>query len=157
MAYVHIAHDCQIGNHVILANGVQLAGHVLVDDYAIIGGMTGANQFTHVGAHAYVGGGVVIRKDVPPYVKAARDPLTYVGVNRVGLERRGFSKEAIEEISETYHFLFVQSHSTSRAIELIETKIPESAARKDILDFVCSSSIGIIKKPKEEIDENLAL
>src|ERR1700730_9125705 len=156
MAYVHIAHDCQIGNHVILANSVQLAGHVLVDDYAIIGGMTGAHQFTHEGAHAYVGGHVVIRKDVPPYVKAAREPLTYVGINKVGLERRGFSKQTIEEIFDTYHTLFVQGHSTSKAIELIDSNTTASPVIKEILDFVRSSSIGIIKKPKEEIDENLA-
>jgi UDP-N-acetylglucosamine acyltransferase len=157
MAYAHVAHDCVLGNHVILANSVQLAGHVRVDDFAIIGGMTGANQFTHVGAHAYVGGHVDIRKDVPPYSKAAREPITFVGINKVGLQRRGFSKEQIEEISNIYHILFVQGHSTSKAIELIESQLSDSVVRNEILEFVRSSANGIIKRPKEEIDENLAI
>jgi len=157
MAYAHVAHDCIIGDNVILANSVQLAGHVLVDDFAIIGGLSGAHQFTHVGAHAYVGGHGVIRKDVPPYLKAAREPLTFVGINKVGLQRRGFSKDQIEEISNIYHILFVQGHSTSKAIELIESQVSDSPVRRQILEFVRSSTIGIIKRPKEEIDENLAL
>ena len=157
MAYAHVAHDCIVGNNVILANGVQLAGHVRVDDFAIIGGLSGAHQFTHIGAHSYVAGQIVIRKDVPPYLKAARDPLTYAGVNKVGLLRRGFSKAAIEEIANIYHILFVQGHSTTKAIELIETTLPESPVRNEILGFVRSSTIGIIRKAKEEIDENLAL
>ena len=157
MAYVHIAHDCLLGNNVIIANGTQLAGHVVIDDYAIIGGLTGAHQFTHIGAHSYVAGHVLIRKDVPPYLKAARDPLTYAGVNKVGLLRRGFSKEKIEEISNIYHILFVQGHSTAKAIELIETTLPETTTRNEILEFVRNSTTGIIRKAKEEIDENLAL
>ena len=128
-----------------------------MDDFAIIGGMTGANQFTHVGAHAYVGGHVDIRKDVPPYSKAAREPITFVGINKVGLQRRGFSKEQIEEISNIYHILFVQGHSTSKAIELIESQLSDSVVRNEILEFVRSSANGIIKRPKEEIDENLAI
>jgi UDP-N-acetylglucosamine acyltransferase len=157
MAYAHVAHDCIVGNNVILANCVQLAGHVLVDDYAIIGGLTGAHQFTHVGAHAYVAGHVVIRKDVPPYVKAARDPLTFAGINKVGLSRRGFPKSTIDDITNIYHLLFVQAHSTSKAIELIESSLPDSTAKNEILEFVRASTIGIIRKAKEEIDENLAL
>ncbi len=157
MAYAHVAHDCFVGNHVILANCVQLAGHVNVDDYAIMGGLSGAHQFTRVGAHTYIAGHMMVRKDVPPYIKAAREPLTYAGVNKVGLARRGFSKTTIEEISNIYHILFVQGHSTSKAIELIETTIPESTTRNEILEFVRTSTIGIIRKAKEEIDENLAL
>ncbi len=157
MAYSHVAHDCFLGNHVILANAVQLAGHVKIDDYAIIGGLCGVHQFTHIGAHTYVAGQVVIRKDVPPFVKAARDPITFVGVNKVGLGRRGFSKEIIEQISNIYHILFVQGHSTARAIELIETELPDTEVKKAILEFIKSSRTGIIRKAKEEIDENLAL
>jgi UDP-N-acetylglucosamine acyltransferase len=157
MAYAHVAHDCIVGNNVILANGVQLAGHVLVDDFAIIGGLTGAHQFTHIGAHSYVAGHVVIRKDVPPYLKAARDPLTYAGINKVGLQRRGFSKLQIDDISNVYHILFVQGHSTSKALEMIESTLQESTVRNEILEFVRSSSLGIIRKAKEEIDENLAI
>lgn len=157
MAYAHVAHDCILGNHVILANGVQLAGHVTVDDFAIVGGLCGVQQFTHIGAHTYVAGQLLIRKDVPPFVKAARDPITYVGVNKVGLERRGFSKEAIKEIDNIYHILFVQGHSTAKALELIESTLPDSELRKLIVDFVKSSRTGIIKKSKDSIDENMAV
>jgi UDP-N-acetylglucosamine acyltransferase len=157
MAYSHVAHDCILGDHVILANAVQLAGHVTIDDYAIIGGLCGVHQFTHIGAHTYVAGQVVIRKDVPPFVKAARDPITYVGVNKVGLDRRGFSKEAIKEIDTIYHILFVQGHSTAKALEIIETTLPDSPQRKAVVDFIRSSRTGIIKKSKDAIDENMAV
>lgn len=157
MAYAHVAHDCVVGNNVILANNVQLAGHVLVDDFAIIGGLSGAHQFTHIGSHAYVAGHVVVRKDVPPYVKAAREPLTFAGINKVGLQRRGFSKAVIEEISSIYHIIFVHRHSTSKALELVETTIAESDVRNYIMKFIQSSSISIIRRAKEEIDENLAI
>ena len=157
MAYSHVAHDCILGNNVILANAVQLAGHVTIDDHAIIGGLCGVQQFIHIGPHTYVAGQLLIRKDVPPFVKAARDPNTYVGVNKVGLERRGFSKEAIKEIDDIYHTLFVQGHSTAKALELIESNMPETEIRKLIVDFVKSSRIGIIKKSKDSIDENMAV
>jgi UDP-N-acetylglucosamine acyltransferase len=157
MAYSHVAHDCMVGNHVILANGVQLAGHVIIDDYAILGGLSGIHQFIHIGAHTYVAGQVVIRKDVPPFVKAARDPITYVGVNKVGLERRGFSKEAIKEIDNIYHILFVQGHPTAKALELIESTIAPSENRQMVTDFIRSSRTGIIKKSKDAIDENMAV
>lgn len=157
MAYAHVAHDCLVGDHVILANAVQLAGHVTIDDYAIIGGLCGVHQFIHIGAHTYVAGQVVIRKDVPPFVKAARDPITYVGVNKVGLDRRGYSKEAIKEIDTIYHILFVQGHSTAKALELIETTLADSPQRKAVVDFIRSSRTGIIKKSKDAIDENMAV
>jgi UDP-N-acetylglucosamine acyltransferase len=126
MAYAHVAHDCIVGNNVILAKLRATCGQCMVDDYAIIRGLTGAHQFTHVGAHAYVAGHVVIRKDVPPYVKAARDPLTFAGINKVGLSRRGFPKSHDRRITKYYHLLFVQAHSTSKAIELIESSLPDS-------------------------------
>ena len=157
MAYVHIAHDCIVGDNVILGNAVQLAGHVNIDDYAIVGGLTGVQQFIHIGAHTYVAGQLLIRKDVPPFVKAARDPLTFVGVNKVGLERRAFSKEAIREIDNIYHILFVQGHSTVKALELIEKDVPDSDIRKQIVDFIRSARTGIIKKSNDSIDENMAV
>ncbi|HYE54522.1 MAG TPA: acyl-[acyl-carrier-protein]--UDP-N-acetylglucosamine O-acyltransferase, partial [Chitinophagaceae bacterium] len=128
-----------------------------IDDYAILGGLSGVHQFTHIGAHTYVAGQVVIRKDVPPFVKAARDPITYVGVNKVGLERRGFSKEAIKEIDNIYHILFVQGHGTAKALELIEGTLPDSEHRKMVVEFIRSSRTGIIKKSKDSIDENMAV
>jgi len=154
MAYVHVAHDCLVGNHVILANAVQLAGHVLIDDYARVGGHCGVHQFIHIGAHTYVGAQLMIRKDIPPYVKAARDPLSFVGVNSVGLTRAGYSKEAIDEISAIYHILFVEKHPVSRALELIRTNRPDTEIRRGILSFIENSKAGIIKRYAKGGDED---
>ena len=155
MAYAHVAHDCTVGNHVILANGVQLAGHVDVGDYAIIGGLAGAHQFTRIGAHTYIAGHTVIRKDVPPYVKAAREPLSYMGLNIVGLQRRGFSQEKIEVISQIYHLLFVGNHSISSGIEKIKERVNDDETRKEILHFVENSRAGVIKRnAKFGVDED---
>ena len=152
MAYSHVGHDCVIGNHVILVNSVQLAGHVEIGDYAIIGGLTGARQFVRIGAHTYIAGHTVIRKDVPPYVKAAREPMSYMGLNIVGLQRRGFLPDQIQAISEVYHILFIQNHSFSKAVELIDEKLPDSVLKKEILQFVEQSKNGIIKRySKNEI------
>lgn len=157
MAYAHVAHDCMVGDHVILANSVQLAGHVSVDDYAIIGGMSAAHQFTHIGRHSYIAGMSAIRKDIPPYVRAAREPLSYVGINNVGLSRRGYSKETIEEIFTIYHILFVEKHIVSKALELIESRVPDSAVRQEILNFIRKSEIGVIKRQSQSNgDEDLA-
>ena len=155
MAYTHVAHDCILGNHVILANAVQLAGHVEVGNYAILGGMTAANQFTRIGAHTYIGGQSAIRKDVPPYVKAAREPLSYMGVNIVGLQRRAFPQEKVDTISHIYHLLFVGNHSMGSAIERIQAEVPDSEIKEEILQFVQHSKAGVIKRyGKNGVDEN---
>jgi UDP-N-acetylglucosamine acyltransferase len=155
MAYAHVAHDCTVGNNVILANAVQLAGHVDIGDYAIIGGLAGAHQFTRIGAHTYVAGHTVIRKDVPPYVKAAREPMCYMGLNIVGLQRRGFPQEKIDTISQIYHTLFIGNHSTSTAVDLIKKNVPDNETKADILQFVQDSKIGIIKRySKNGVDED---
>ncbi|HMO31759.1 MAG TPA: acyl-ACP--UDP-N-acetylglucosamine O-acyltransferase [Lacibacter sp.] len=157
MAYAHIAHDCVVGNHVVMANGVQLAGHVTVDEYAVIGGLSAAHQFTHIGAHTYVAGMSAIRKDIPPYVRAAREPLSYVGINNVGLSRRGFSKETIEEIFRIYHILFVEKHIVSKALELIETTLAATPVREEILAFIRKSEIGVIRRQSQSgNDEDIA-
>lgn len=157
MAYSHVAHDCILGNHVILGNAVQLAGHVCIDDYAILSGMAGAHQFTHIGAHTYIAGHTVIRKDVPPFIKAAREPLCYMGINIVGLQRRGFSKESIAEISKIYHILFVEKNTTSAGLQMIENNIAEGPEKELILHFIRSSQTGIIKRPsKTASDEDLS-
>src|SRR5215211_6007300 len=135
MAYAHVAHDCTVGNNVILANAVQLAGHVEIGDYAIIGGLAGAHQFTRIGAHTYIAGHTVIRKDVPPYVKAAREPMSYMGLNIVGLQRRAFSQEKIDTIAQIYHLLFVGSHSIANGIEKIKDKVQDNETRQEILQF----------------------
>jgi UDP-N-acetylglucosamine acyltransferase len=157
MAYAHVAHDCIVGNNVILANAVQLAGHVTVDDFAIIGGLSAAHQFTHIGRHTYIAGMSAIRKDVPPFVKAAREPLSYVGINNVGLSRRGYSKETIDEIFKIYHILFVERHIVSKAVELIEVMLPLTETREEIMSFIKKSEIGIIKRKNQNTtDEDIA-
>jgi UDP-N-acetylglucosamine acyltransferase len=149
MAYSHVAHDCILGNNVILGNAVQLAGHVTIDNYAILSGMAGAHQFTHIGEHTYIAGHTVIRKDVPPFIKAAREPLCFMGINIVGLQRRGFSKEKINEISDIYHILFVEKNTTSGAVESIEKNFDSSLVKDQILGFINNSKIGIIRRPSK--------
>lgn len=155
MAYSHVAHDCILGNHVILANAVQLAGHVEVGDYAILGGLAGAHQFTRIGAHTYIAGNTVIRKDIPPYVKAAREPMSYMGVNIVGLQRCHFEAEKIRQISDIYHTLFVEKNTTAAALDKVESMFEDTPERQAIVDFVRSSKTGIIKRPsKTSADED---
>jgi UDP-N-acetylglucosamine acyltransferase len=144
MAYSHVAHDCIIGDNCILVNSVQLAGEVMVHDWAIIGGGSLVHQFVRIGAHAFIGGGVMVRKDVPPYVKAARDPVSFEGVNAVGLKRRNFSTEKIREIHDIYRFLYLSKMNNTQALESIEKEFPQSEERDIIISFVRNSSRGII-------------
>jgi len=145
MAYVHIAHDCIIGNNVIIANAVQLAGHIEVQDHVFIGGTTAVQQFVKIGAHVMVSGGTLVRKDIPPFVKAAREPLAYAGVNSIGLRRRGFSNEKITEIQEIYRTLFLSGLNYTAALDKIELVMAPSAERDDILNFFRTSERGVIK------------
>ena len=147
MAYVHLAHDCIIGNHVILANSVNLAGHVTIQDWAILEGYVGVSQFMHIGAHSFVGGQTGVRKNVPPFVKAAREPLSYAGINSVGLSRRGYSKEAIEEIQNIYRTIFQRGYNITKAVGIVEDEFEASAHRDVILDFIKASEKGIIRGP----------
>jgi UDP-N-acetylglucosamine acyltransferase len=149
MAYAHIAHDCNLGDNVILANAVQLAGHVEVGNHAIISGLSGAVQFTRIGAHTYVAGNTVIRKDVPPYVKAAREPMSFAGINSVGLQRTKFSTQKIQEITDIYRVLFLERNTTSDALAKIEASFAPTKERDAILEFVRSSKTGIIKRPSK--------
>ncbi len=145
MAYVHIAHDCDIGNHCILVNNTTLAGEVKVHDWAILSGATLVHQFVHIGVHVIVGGGAKVRKDVPPYVKADREPLSYMGVNSVGLRRRGFSNEKINEILDIYRTIFLKGLTVSQALEVIEQDYQPSTERDEILTFIKNSNRGIIR------------
>jgi UDP-N-acetylglucosamine acyltransferase len=145
MAYVHVAHDCLVGNHCILANGVTLAGHIEIHDYAIIGGLSAVHQFVQIGSHVMISGGSLVRKDVPPFVKAAHEPLAYVGVNAVGLRRRGYSNEQIAQIQDIYRKLFVIGLNITHALEAVERDVPPSAERDQILQFVRKSSRGLMK------------
>ncbi len=145
MAYVHIAHDCIIGNNVIIANSVQLAGHIEVQDFAFIGGASAVHQFVSIGAHSIISGGSLVRKDVPPYTKAGREPLSYVGINSVGLRRRGFSSEQIYEIQDIYRTIFLKKFNISRALDIIETEREPTEIRDEILDFIRNSNRGVMK------------
>lgn len=145
MAYVHVAHDCMIGDNCILVNTVQVAGHVTIDDWAIVGGASALHQFVKVGAHVMLSGGSLVRKDVPPFTKAAREPLTYAGINTVGLRRRGFSSEKINEIQEIYRYIFLKGLNNSKALEMVEHEVPHSTERDYIVDFIRTSERGIMK------------
>ncbi len=145
MAYVHVAHDCYIGNNCILANSVQVAGHVEIFDHVIVGGTTAIHQFAKIGQHAIISGGSLVRKDVPPYVKAAREPLSYCGLNIVGLKRRGFSDQRIANIQEVYRNLFLKGLNYASAIKTIEEELTPSDERDEILNFLTSSERGIMK------------
>lgn len=145
MAYVHIAHDSFVGNNCILANNATLAGHVIIDDYANIGGLVAIHQFVHIGQHTYITGGSLVRKDVPPFVKAAREPLSYAGVNSIGLRRRNFTNEQIQQIQQIYRCLFIRGYNISQALDYIEKELPASKERDEILLFVRNSTRGIMR------------
>ncbi|MGB6083434.1 acyl-ACP--UDP-N-acetylglucosamine O-acyltransferase [Moheibacter sp.] len=145
MATAHIAHDCVIGDHVILVNGVGLAGHIEIGDHAFLGGMSAVHQFTHIGEHAFIAGGSHVRKDVPPFVKAARNPLSYAGVNSIGLQRRGFSTEQITEIQNIYRVFFQKSKNVTQALDFIENEFESTPERNQILEFIKNSPRGLMK------------
>ncbi len=145
MAYVHVAHDCIIGKHAILANAVNVAGHVVIGDYAVIGGLSAIHQFVEIGQHVMVSGGSLVRKDIPPYTKAAREPLSFVGINSIGLRRRGFSSEKINEIQDIYRILYVRGYNTSQALSIIEAEFKATPERDEILSFIRKSDRGIMR------------
>ena len=145
MAYSHIGHDCAIGNYVIIGNSTGMAGEVKVDDFVIISGGTLVHQFTRVGAHVMVGGGSKIRTDVPPFIKADRDPLSYMGLNSVGLTRRGFEKERIDEIHNIYRVIYQKGFNITQALDEVEKEFKPSPDRDYILEFIRSSERGIIR------------
>jgi UDP-N-acetylglucosamine acyltransferase len=138
MATAHIAHDCHIGDNAIIVNGVALAGHVTVGKFAVIGGLAAIHQFIHIGDHAMISGGSLVRKDVPPFTKAAKEPLSYVGIN-CG-RRRGFTTEKIKEIQDIYRILYQKNYNTTQAIGIIEAEMEATPERDEILDFIRNSS-----------------
>ena len=145
MAYCHVAHDCVIGDNVIMSNATQVAGEVVIDNFAVIGGGALIHQFTHIGQHVMVQGGALVNKDIPPYVKAGRDPISYAGINSIGLRRRNFSNEQIREIQEIYRYLYLSGLNNSDAVERIEAELPASKERDEIILFVRNSKRGIIR------------
>jgi UDP-N-acetylglucosamine acyltransferase len=145
MACAHIAHDVQIGNNCVIVSHSGIAGEVEIDDWAIIAGGTMIHQFVRIGEHVMIAGGSKIRKDVPPYVKAAREPLAYAGVNSIGLRRRGFSNEKIGEIQDIYRELYQKDMNNTEALIFIEENYPQSVERDNIIKFVRESTRGIMK------------
>ena len=145
MAYAHLAHDCKVGRNAIIANAANIAGHVDIGDFAIVGGLTAIHQFVNIGSHAMVGGGSLVRKDVPPYTKAAREPLSYVGINSIGLRRRGFSSKKINEIQDIYRILYIRSYNITQAVSIIEAEFSATQERDEILSFIKRSDRGVMK------------
>ncbi len=145
MAYAHVAHDCVIKDHVIVGNASQLAGEVEVDDFAILSGGTLVHQFSRIGKHVMIQGGSRLGKDIPPYITAGREPITYSGVNVIGLRRRGFSNEQIGNIQEVYRVLYQSGLNNSDAVKQIQTSIPDSEEKESILSFISSSQRGILR------------
>ena len=145
MAYCHVAHDCLVGDNCIFSNNSTLAGHVTIGDNVILAGLVAVHQFVSVGQHAFVTGGSLVRKDVPPYVKAAREPLSYVGINSVGLRRRGFISEKIREIQNIYRILYQKNYNNTQAVQIIEAEMEATPERDEILQFIRDSQRGIMK------------
>ena len=145
MAYSHIAHDCFVGDYCIFSNNSTLAGHINIGDHVILAGMTAVHQFCSIGNHAFVAGGSLVRKDVPPFVKAAREPISYVGINSVGLRRRGFSAETIRQIQDIYRILYQKSYNNTQATLIIEAEMEATPERDEILQFIKDSQRGIMK------------
>lgn len=145
MAYAHVAHDCVLGDHVILVNSVALAGHVQIGDHAILGGLSAVHQFVHIGSHAMIGGGALVRKDVPPFIKVAKEPLSFEGVNAIGLERRGFTPDQIDRIHQAYRLLYQSGLNTTQAVARIAAENSNAPEIDAIVAFVQSAERGIVK------------
>ena len=144
MAYVHVAHDCVVGDNCVLANNATLAGHIILGDYVILGGKTACLQFIHIGSHVITQGGALIDKDIPPFVKAARYPIQYCGVNSLGLQRRGFSRESINNISDIYRYIFQKGLTVTEAVEQVKERYGSTDEGKQILAFVGNAQTGLL-------------
>ncbi len=145
MAYTHVAHDCKLGNGVIMSNAVQLAGEVVVDDCAVIGGGALVHQFCHIGKNVMLQGGALVNKDIPPFVKAAREPVSYVGINSIGLYRHGFTEEEVRHINEIYRIIYLSDLNVTNAIKRVEEVIAPSKFRDEIVNFINNSGRGVIR------------
>ncbi len=145
MAYVHVAHDCVVGDHCVFANNATLAGHIVVGDWVILGGKTACLQFIHIGSHVITAGGSLVDKDIPPFVKAARYPISYAGVNSLGLQRRGFSQEVINNISDIYRYIFLKGMNIAQAIEEVKERYGNTDEGKQVLSFIGNANTGIMK------------
>jgi UDP-N-acetylglucosamine acyltransferase len=145
MAYVHLAHDCHVGDHCILVNAVQIAGHVNIGEWAIVGGSSSVHQYVRIGSHVMIAGGSLVRKDVPPFTKAAREPLSFSGINSIGLRRRGYGNDKINEIQEIYRIVYLRGLNNTKALEAVHLEISPSPEREEIVKFIRESERGIMK------------
>ena len=145
MAYVHLAHDCKVGNNCVIANAVNIAGHVTIGDWVIIEGMAAIQQFVSIGDHSFIAGGSMVRKNVPPFVKAAREPVSYVGVNSIGLRRRGYSDQQIINIEDIYRIIYVQNSNMTTAMKIVDLELPITDEKNKILSFIKNSTKGIMR------------
>jgi len=145
MAYSHIAHDCQIGNNVVIANAVNMAGHIIIGNNVGIGGMTAIHQFVHIGDHCFIGGGLRVPQDVPPYILAMGEPITFGGLNKVGLKRRGFSDEVLNTLKKAFHVIYRENLTLQEAIQKIEDTFDMIPEIKTLLDFLKGNERGIIR------------
>ena len=145
MAYSHVAHDCFIGDNCIFSNNSTLAGHVTVGNHVILAGMVAIHQFCSIGNHAFVAGGSLVRKDIPPYVKAAREPISYVGINSVGLRRRGFDSKVVMQIQSIYRTLYQKKYNNTQAVSIMEAEMEATKERDEIIQFIKNSQRGIMK------------
>ena len=145
MAYVHIGHDSILGNNIIISNSTNVAGEITIDDFAIISGNVQIHQFVHIGGHVMVSGGSLVRKDIPPYITVAHEPVSYVGVNSIGLRRRGFTNETITQIQDIYKEIFIKEQNVTQALKYVEAEIPDSKEKEYILGFIKTSERGIIR------------
>lgn len=147
MAYCHVGHDCVLGNHLVISNATQIAGEVEIGDWAVIGGASAILQFSKIGCHSMTSGQSPVQRDVPPYAKAGRSPISYVGINSVGLRRRNFSDEIINLINDCYRIIYLRGLNITHALEALENEIPQCAERDEIINFIKSSQHGIMKGP----------
>jgi UDP-N-acetylglucosamine acyltransferase len=145
MTYVHIAHDCEVGNNCIIAGYSGLSGHNVIEDFVIIEGMVGTQQFIRIGEHSFIAGGTMVRKNIPPYVRAAREPISYAGINAIGLRRRGFSDDVIKKVEDIYRHLFVMNNTIPSGLEAIEKEVDNCEQKTKVLDFVRNSDRGIMR------------
>lgn len=145
MAYVHIAHDCIVGDNVIIANSVGVSGHVVIGDYVVIEGMAAVQQFVEIGTHAFIAGASLVRKNVPPFCKAAREPLSFIGVNTIGLRRRGYTEQQINQIEDIYRVIYVHNSNISNALKIVDLELPKSKEKDLIIDFIKNSTKGIMR------------
>ena len=145
MAYCHIGHDCVVGDNCIMANAVNLAGHVNIDKYVVMGGLCAVKQFLTIGKYCMVSGGSLVRKDIPPFIKVAKEPIKFIGINIVGLTRRNFSDGKINEIKNTYRLFTKNGYNVSQAINILEKELVLSEEQKEIINFIKKSKHGIIK------------